>query len=469
MVYLIRLFNSENMVTKNINKLHCLSVFLGLFLMAVLFTACKKESSVGPITIKKVYLEDANSSVKDREVTFVRLTQLIRIEGSGFLGLKKVYINGVSVYFNPSFVTDQSMLVTVPKTTPTVDVATGIRNTIRFVNDSYEATLTFSIREAAPSISSISHTMPLAGELITIYGTGLKEVSKVVFPGNVSVTDGIVSDKDGKFCTVTMPQGVSEEGGSILIECANGGAYSPSYFNFKKGLLLDFDGHGSQGSWGSTASMIKAADLESATIGTGNVSQGKYCAHRPSRIASFDAAKNRCSEVWTAGNGVDNWRTQLTPFIPATTLLSKVALQFDIYVPDAWSSSGFLKVCMTNGFNGGEWTGGCYNFVPWVVDGSIVPYQTTGWTTVTIPLSKIYSLTASTLTFEDALVLREKANYQNFGFYFENSDINLKNITGLDSDKDKSLASSATSVKVYTDNWRIVSLSTPVYSDFSSK
>jgi len=457
------------MKRKNINKHHCLPMVFAIFLMATLFTACKKESSVGPITITKVYLEDASSKVKDREVSFGRLGQMLRIEGSGFTGLKRVYINGLSVYFNVAFVSDGSMLVNIPKNTPTADAEASARNTIRLANDSYEASLTFSIREAAPAITSVSHTMPQAGEMITIYGTGLKEVSKVVFPGNITVTTGITSDKDGKFCTVAVPSGIPDEGGSILIECSNGGAYSPAYFNFKKGILLDFDEHGTQGFWGSTASMIKDVDLESAAIGTGNVSQGKYCAHRPSRISSFDAAKNRCSEVWTAGNGVDNWRTQLTPYIPAATVLSSVALQFDIYVPDAWANSGFLKICMVNGFNGGEWSGACYNYVPWLVNGSIVPYQTTGWTTVTVPLSQIYSLATASMTLEDALALREKANYQNFGFYFENSDFTLKNITGLDSDKDKSFASASTSVKVYTDNWRIVSLATPTYTDYPSK
>jgi hypothetical protein len=442
---------------------------LGMLLFSVLFTSCEEDDKAGPITISKVYLEDVNSTVKDREVTFARLGQLLRIEGSGFLGMKKVYINGLAAYFNPVFVSDNSMLVNIPSNTPTVDAAAAVRNTIRLVNDGYEVTYTFTIMESAPTITSISHTMPLVGETITLYGSGLKEVTKLTFPGNVVVTDGIISDKDGKFCTVKMPDGVSEDGGSILIECANGGAYSPAYFNFKKGVLLNFDGKGTQGYWGSTTSMIKDVDLESTVIGTGNVSQGNYCAHRPSRIASFDAAKTRCSEVWTAGNDVDDWRGQLTPFIPATTALGKVALQFDIYVPEAWKNSGFLKISMVNGFNGGEWSGNCYNFVPWVVDGKIVPYQTTGWTTVTIPLTKIYALATGEKTFEDALVLRESADWQNFGFFFENSDFTLKNITGLDSDNETSFASAATSVKVYTDNWRIVSLATPVYSDFPTK
>lgn len=440
---------------------------LGIMFFSTLFTSCdNNDSEGGKITITKVFLEDVNSTVPDREVTFARLGQALRIQGSGFTGLRKVYINGYSTYFNVVFVSDNSMLVNVSADTPILDADPSVRNTIRFVNDNNETTFSFEIRAGKPAITNISNTMPNAGETITVYGTGLTEVSKVVFPGNIEVTSGITSDEDGEFFTVVVPNGVSENGGSLFVQSSNGGVYSPACFNFKKGVLLNFDGKGQHGYWGTSTSMIQPGDLESLALGTGNLSQGKYVPHRPARIASFDAAKNRCSEVWTAGNGVDNWRTQLTPYIPASTPLDKVALQFDVYVPDAWKDSGYLKICMANNFNGGEWTGAVYNYVPWIVDGKSVAFQTTGWTTVTIPLNKFYAWSKEPFTFETVLAYREAATYQNFGFFFENSDVKLKDVTGTASEVE--FASKSTSVKVYTDNWRIVSLDTPVYNDFAN-
>lgn len=440
--------------------------FLGLIIFAMQFTSCtNNDSTGGVITVNKVFLENVNSPVRDREVTFARLSQTMRIEGSGFTNLKKVYINGFSTYFNVVYVTDTSFIINIDKNTPLLDAAPGTRNTIRLVNDNFETTFQFEIRAAAPSITNISHTLPKVGELITVYGSGLTEVSKVTFPGNVEVATGITSDKEGKFFTVTMPSGVSEDGGSLFVKCSNGGVYSPAYFNFKKGVLLNFDGAGAQGFW-TTDGMIKPADLESTTFGIPHVSQGLYVPHRPSRVTSFAAGKNRCSEVWTSGN--ESWRTQLTPFIPATTTLDKVALQFDIYVPNEWKDTGFLKICLSNGFNGGEWAGACYNYVPWIVGDKVTPFQTTGWTTVTIPLNKIYAYSDATknFTFETILAYREAANYKNFGLFFENSDMKLQNVTGNTSEIQ--FASKATSVSVYTDNWRIVSLKTPVYDDFSN-
>ena len=260
--------------------------------------------------------------------------------------------------------------------------------------------------------------MPNPGEPIIIYGVGLEEVTKVTFPGGVVVTDGIISDEEGEYCQLNMPSGVSDEGGSLFVEGANGGAYSANYFNYKQGLLLNFDDAGSQGSWGSSSSMITAEDLESAVIGEGNTSQGNYCRIPLAKQLPISAGKNRIAEVWTAGNGVDpDWSTL---GISAETPVSECGVQFEIYVPSEWSGSGFLKICCQNGFNGGEWERDCYNYVPWIVDGEEVPFVTTGWQTVTIPFSEFYKSKASSdawTTFADVQATHAAASYCNFGFY----------------------------------------------------
>lgn len=63
-----------------------------ILLISVGLTSCKdeKDFSSTPIEVTQIYLEDYESTVPDRPVTFARLGQLIRIEGSGFLGMKKV-------------------------------------------------------------------------------------------------------------------------------------------------------------------------------------------------------------------------------------------------------------------------------------------------------------------------------------------------------------------------------------------
>lgn len=436
---------------------------LGIILFGLLFTACTSddEANDSEIVVDAIYLQDVNSSVPDRQVDFARLGQLLRLEGSGFTGVRRIYINGFQTDFNPVYVSDNSMLIRISDDTPVMEASDDVRNTIRLVKDNSETTVIFEIRSAAPAISRISHTLPLPGEEITVYGSGLFEVSKVVFPGGVEVTEGIVYDEvDGEFFTVTVPEGVSGDGGSIYIESANGAAYSPAFFNVERGLLLNFDGRGTMGEWGNN---ITQEDLRSETVGEENISQGNYVPHGPAGDAVYQAGKNRLSEVWTSGE--ENWRSQLTPFIPASTPLGLVAFQFDIYVPEPWAGTGFLKIMLINNFNGGEWTGGTYNYVPWIVDGEVVPFETEGWTTVTIPLTEFYLFSdGADYTFGDVLAFRESATYKNFGMFFENSDVLLSNVTGAGGDV--VFTASETSVQVYTDNWRIVSLETPIVTDF---
>ena len=80
-----------------------------------------EASGSSPITVTQIYLEDADATVTDRPVDFVRLGQTIRIEGSGFKGLKELYINGYETYFNTAYVTNTNMIVTVSTDTPVSD------------------------------------------------------------------------------------------------------------------------------------------------------------------------------------------------------------------------------------------------------------------------------------------------------------------------------------------------------------
>ena len=446
-----------------------LSFFVVSLVLFFAFCSCEDENdnyqknSNAP-KIHKVFLQDASSKVPDREVTFARLTQTIRLEGENFVGLTKVLINGYSCYFNPTFVTNKSMIVRINDKVPTMDVSDDVKNKIRLEKGNQSVVYDFEIRAAKPSITNISHTMPLAGEWITVEGNGLTEVSRVVFPGDIEVTSDIIQDEEGKFFKVKVPGGISENGGSIFIECANGGAYSPAYFNCKIGLILDFDGHGEPAGW--TDNAIKSDDFLSDVIGEGNVSQGKYCPLVPEKFMPIKAGTPRATEVWTTGK--EDWRAQYVPALcSASTPLENIAFQFDMYVPEDWNNTGFIGLNLANNFAAGnQWTGEFYNYIPWLAGSEKVPYKTLGWETVTIPLNKFYKYSEGNYSFENILAFREAASNKNFGLFFNNNDFTLKNITKKDADESVEFPSSATSVRVYVDNFRLVLLDTPSYSDF---
>lgn len=418
-------------------------------LLTVGFTSCSDDDDnkdSKPIEVTQIYLEDYESVVPDRPVDFARLGQMIRLEGSGFLGMKKVYINGYDTYFNMNYVADNSMLIAINSKTPVIDADESVRNTIRLVKSGTETIVRdFVIRAAPPSVSSVSHTMAQAGETITIYGTDLVEIHTITFPGGKAVTTGIVSDPKGTWCTVTVPEGVTE-GGSILLEGASGGAYSPPYFNFKKGLLFNFDGVGSY-SWGS-GGISDDLDSQIPSEGNGPKSQGIY------RSLNKDAATylTSLSDVAFGWANSENWPTVLTPdVIPPGTAASLCGVQMDIFVKGEWNS-GSIRMVIADGSGSSRY---CMVYAPWVENGKRVPFVNPGcWFTVTFPFSDSEDYVDK--TFADVLASSVAASYKQWGPHFDNVDID-------------DVACEDTNVTIYYDNLRVVLLEAPKYSDFDDE
>ncbi|MBL4560751.1 MAG: hypothetical protein JKX79_07160 [Labilibaculum sp.] len=439
---------------KNRNYKGFWALFLGLFVFALLFNSCEDddEGSSAPMTITKVYLEDAQSSVPDREVTFARLGQTLRLEGSGFIGMEKVYINGYENYFNPVYVTDNSMLVSISVDVPTIDAPEEVRNSIRLgKGESNIFTYSFEIRASAPSITNISHTMPQAGDSITIYGVGLQGITSVSFPGDIVVTEGIVSDNiEGEFCKVIVPEGISDDGGSLLVVGANGGAYSPAYFNFKKGLYHNFDDVDNY-AW---ASGIDNDDTPLTDVipanGDGPKSQGGYHSFN---VAGDTIATNADRRYWTNS---ESWPSALLDVIPGSTAAADCGVQMDIYVEGEWTS-GVIRMIMADGSGTDRYS---MIYRPWYENDAVVPFENPGyWFTVTFPFSDSEDYEGG--TFSDVLASMVAASYKQSGPWFHN--------IGLPSDTEGEpdiVESTATDVKIYFDNLRVVPLNAPTYSDF---
>lgn len=466
-----------------------------LTFLSVFFNACNEDDEYfdekyqsTPISITQIYLEDHESSVPDRAVDFARLGQLIRIEGSGFMGMKKIYINGYESYFNRTFVSDNSLIVQINSKTPIVDADPEERDVIRLVKDKTESSYAFTIRAAAPSISHISNTLPQTGEIVKVYGTGLQETSKVTLPGGIEITTGLQSDEDGEWYSFVMPSGVTQ-GGSIYSEGANGQAATPGYFNFTDAMIMNFDGIGVQGSWGDSnkdgdgnikpgVSMIYPEDLVEDPAGTG---RGKCVQIVPERLlleGGISSGKPRASECWTAGNddAADDW-SRMTTAIPASTPATELALQFDIYVPTAWSGTGYLQICLINNFNYGgigsddDGAGNAVAFyVPWIQANKVVPFTTEGWQTVTIPFSSTLATedtkpSAGNIfgkfygaTFQDIIDTRNSASYRNFGIGFVNTDFTYQGV--------EVISTAFSNTRIYLDNWRIVPCKNITISDY---
>lgn len=421
---------------------------LGILLLAFAPFACERsENHSGPMSIHAIYLQNVNSNVPDRLVEFVRLGQTIRIEGSGFLGVQRIYINGYLTSFNPALLTDNNIWVTVAAQTPTLEADPEHRNTIVLEKDGQRYVYEFDIRSSAPTITRISHTLPQAGERITVYGSGLQAIESVTFPGGIVVTDGIVSDEEeGLYFSVPVPSGVSSDGGPLLVMGPNGGAYSPAYFNFRKGLVHNFDEVNNHSWSDGRVSANLTAPLPAAGIGPR--SQGTYRALNPDGlpIAPSDAPGTSVSRYWINN---EPWGSILSnSVIPATTSTDLVGVQMDIYVEGQWNS-GTIRFVVVDGAGATRYA---MVYAPWQDRGGRVPFENPGhWFTVTMPFSDSGDFEGK--TFADVLAGIASATYKQSGPWLENGPIN-------------DIPAEETSVTIYFDNIRVVPLHTPVYSDF---
>lgn len=451
---------------------------------AVITTSCSDDddSASSPISVSGVYLQDASSTVTvhNREVDFARLGQTIRIQGTGFSGLRHIYINGYDTYFNNALMTDNNVWVSLNSKTPIYDAKEEDRNTIRFVKDGTSFTYPFTVRAAAPSISSISNCLPVAGEVVYVYGSNLQETNDVTLPSGTKVDAATIAnavgEDAGKWFSFVMPAGETE-GGSITAVCANGTAISPAYFNNNAAYIINFDNLGSQGywSWSETGSMCDPTDLVSDPLGTGRGNVAMLVPQRLLDNGGIAAGKTRASEWWTAGNdnADDDWNWMISSGIfEGASSLENIAVQFDIYCPREWSATGQLQISIQNNisFNGygsdesKSSTTQTYVWLPWIDEttGKAAPFKTEGWKTVTIPLSK-FSKYVNEIeddqvpTFQELVDDRNGGSYRNFGFGFVNSDIT---VDGTE------YPASVFNIPVYVDNFRLVPCESKTVSDF---
>lgn len=192
--------------------------------VAFLPIACKKDAgSSGQPVVTGVRSIDTTK----RDSLFTQATPgtLIVIEGNNFGGLQAVYFNDTSAYFNPSYVTSTTIIITIPSTAQTAATNPDVKNVIRIVTDHGETSYSFSLYLPPPTINSISFDN--SGSVVYINGNNFEGIQKITFP--VSGNDTALSYEVNKtFTQITaeIPSGTPFPD-SIRVYCTFGtAAYS---------------------------------------------------------------------------------------------------------------------------------------------------------------------------------------------------------------------------------------------------
>ena len=252
-------------IINNIRSSHSLLVASAL-LMVLVLGACKDEDeiSVGPPTIERVRSTDPTTA--DSAFTSATLGSTLAIMGNNLLGTQQVYLNDYPLGVNTAYVTNNTVIVTVGDSVPTVATNPDVPNTLRLVNKAGEAIMEFQTLPPAPQVTQVKNQYVKAGDDLTLFGRYFYFVDTVYFPGeDVYVTSGIETNAGGSSLTVKVPDNVDfSEGQSIRVVTKSGGSATNRNTQIfaGKGMVADFDTNGAlewpwNWGWGISGEMIQ--------------------------------------------------------------------------------------------------------------------------------------------------------------------------------------------------------------------
>src|SRR5215211_7186669 len=150
-----------------------------LIIITGLVISCKKnDSGRGMPVITNV--RSVDTTKRDSSFTQAVPGTLIVIQGNNFSGLQAVYFNDTLAYFNPSYATNNNIIVTIPATAQTKATIPTVPDVIKVVTDHGTTTYSFTLYLPPPLITSL--TFDNSGTVVYINGSNFQGVKKITFP-----------------------------------------------------------------------------------------------------------------------------------------------------------------------------------------------------------------------------------------------------------------------------------------------
>ncbi len=176
------------------------------------FTSCNDDDDTPGLPIITAVRKTTNP-----DSTFTRSFpgQMIVIEGQYLSGTQHIYFNEAEASFNPNYVTDNNIIVTIPGDIPLKGQDSSASNEIRVMTGKGEARYSFQFLSPAPSISLLYYMLPSAvGDPLLIIGFNFYEVEKIVFrseQGNVETKNFTVNATYDQI-SLNIPEGAINKG-----------------------------------------------------------------------------------------------------------------------------------------------------------------------------------------------------------------------------------------------------------------
>jgi hypothetical protein len=354
-------------------SINIINVIAAVCLVGVAFmqSSCKKDdNNVGSGTPVITKVRSYAATPGDSVLKEANPGNYVVLQGSHFKGIKAVYFDGIEANLNNALGSDNTIPVIVP-TIPFATLDQTKLNTITVVTATGQVTYKFPVVPLATIITSMSNEDALAGESVTVNGSNFFYIDKVILPGGVTVSSGIVTNSLGTTLTFTVPTGVTT-GGPIQVVNRYGTGTSVLLFDdFTTGVANNFDNVNNY-SWG-----LSSGPSNSSTGFPNNT--GYYGVMSATSIPAGD---------WSWYNGGRSINLNAVQLVPAADVasgnLSNYAVKFEINVP---ASTPWVNGSIFLSINYGFTYLAAYD--PWKnSDGTTSPFITNGWRTVVIPLSQ---------------------------------------------------------------------------------
>ncbi len=363
----------------NINKeMRVITYFIiaSLSMMSIIsLYSCKKDSNAGAApVITRVRMPDAAKA--DSLVTKARPGMSIVIEGINLSNAKQVLFNGYSAYFNAAFNTDSHIWVDIPQTTPTPDRFPDVPNTITVITPNGEAVYNFPVEPPPPSIDSVVNENPAPGSVLIIKGRYFYSVKEVKFPDS-STTKEITVNETGTQLRITVPKGIRNVEGRVVLQSQYGNDTTDILFNKKEGIgiISNFDNISYYIQGGTDITDNESLFPENT---------GKYYRSSLLPLGSWD------KQWWNAGRGAVFGTYNKTWFkvldnsaiaaINNVDTLNNFALKFEINTKTTWDKNLLFRISFNQKYG--------YSFQPWLYYSSGVFNTENKWITFTIPLKE---------------------------------------------------------------------------------
>ena len=374
-------------------------LFNSLFLLGALamttavFTGCKDEPdkyevSGGTPSIR--YIRPLGLESGDSIITGAYMDNSICIVGENLRSIVKMFFNDQEAKLIPSFITDNTMIVTVPSQIPN-----EVFNKIFMINQSNDTTTyDFQVLVPGPTVNNMSNEWAKGGEQATIYGNYFVDDPNTPLTLTISGTNVPIEDFDISQMTFTVPEGLKE--GPIEIATVYGKVKAKFNYCDTNGMMFNDFGTGDAGAkstgltnhgWHNQVIKSDENSLDGSYLMLGD------CDVEDGTWADGNLSFEYWPGDWNGGfSGTDIRLSDLVSFAN----YANMALKFEVNIPSSNPWTNLSMQCIFSGdeqvtlptanntfFNGTDYPRALWT--PWRATGS---FDTGGkWQTVTIPIS----------------------------------------------------------------------------------